>query len=205
VAGHDRPPRRVPLQKGSAPNRTAEERDRPARPVTYPEEGRRGRNRIAQGERRLPRHPAADSSSETRARRSRGPVRGRPLRRGRTNGRSGLGAHPSRAAAPAAAEGVEDLFTVVVEGAQEHPSLEAVKAVALPILGIVEASRCGIVERVASPYTGVVHKVPPSFLWAGPRGALPPAGPFPFLLTSYILAFCYDLAMILSLKYWKSL
>ena len=39
---------RVPFQKISAPNRTAEERDRP---LTYPEEGQ-GRNRIAEGERR---------------------------------------------------------------------------------------------------------------------------------------------------------
>jgi hypothetical protein len=37
---------RVPFQKDSAPNRTAEERDRP---LTYPEEGQ-GRNRITEEE-----------------------------------------------------------------------------------------------------------------------------------------------------------
>ena len=50
---------------------------------------------------------------------------------------------------------------VVVEGAHEHPPRKAVEALALLILGIVLASGCGVVEWVASPYTGVVHKVPP--------------------------------------------
>jgi hypothetical protein len=81
-----------------------------------------------------------------------------------------LEAHPARAAAPAAADGVEDLLAVVVERAQEHPPRKAVEALALLILGIVVASGCSVVEWVASPYTGVVHKVPPSFLWAGRRG-----------------------------------
>ena len=103
-------------------------------------------------------------------------------------GSTGLRVYPARSTALAAANGVENLFTIVVEGAQEHPPRKAVKARALLILGIVPASGSGVVERVAGPYTGVVHKVPPSFLWAGPRGELPPAGPFPFLLTPHILA-----------------
>ncbi len=91
---------------------------------------------------------------------------------------SGLQTHTAFTAALATANGVEYLFAIVVDGAQEDPPRKAVKAVALPVLGLVLASGCGVVKWVASPYTGVVHKVPPSFLWAGLRGVLPPAGPF---------------------------
>ena len=52
----------------------------------------------------------------------------------------GLKAYPARATTPAAADGVEDLLAIVVEGAQEHPPRKAVEAVALPILVIVLAS-----------------------------------------------------------------
>ena len=101
---------------------------------------------------------------------------------------SGLRAYPARTAAPTTTNGVENLLAVVAEGTQEHPPRKAEEALALLILSIVPASRCGVVEWVASPYTGVVHKGPPGCLWAGPRGALPLAGPFPFFLTPYILA-----------------
>jgi hypothetical protein len=50
----------------------------------------------------------------------------------------------------------DDLPAVVVEGAQEHPPPKAVEALALLIVGIVPASGCGVVERVASPYTGLM-------------------------------------------------
>ena len=49
-------------------------------------------------------------------------------------GRTGLVAHPARAGAPAAADGVEDLLAVVVDGAQEHPPREAVETVTLSVL-----------------------------------------------------------------------
>src|SRR5215208_6479423 len=60
-----------------------------------------------------------------------------------------LEAYPARAAAPAAADGVEDLLAVVVEGAQEHPPRKAVEALALRGLAIVPASGRGMVEGVA--------------------------------------------------------
>jgi hypothetical protein len=71
-------------------------------------------------------------------------------------GRTALKAHPARAGAPAAAKGVENLPAVVVKGTHEHPPRKAVEALALLIVGIVPASGCGVVERVASPYTGLM-------------------------------------------------
>ena len=59
---------------------------------------------------------------------------------------TGLRAYPPRTAALAAANGVENLLTVVVKGTQEHPPRKAVEALALPLPGIVLASRCGAVE-----------------------------------------------------------
>ena len=47
-----------------------------------------------------------------------------------------LKAHPARAGAPAAADGVEDLLAVVVERAQEHPPRKAVEALALSASGV---------------------------------------------------------------------
>jgi hypothetical protein len=63
-------------------------------------------------------------------------------------------AHPARAAAPAAADGVEDLLAVVADRAQEHPPREAVEALALLIVGFVRVSGRGVVGRVANPNTG---------------------------------------------------
>src|SRR5919107_1345610 len=68
-----------------------------------------------------------------------------------------LKSYPALTAALAAAKGVENLLAVVTERAQEHPPRKAVEALAPLILGIVLASGRGVVERVASPYTGVVH------------------------------------------------
>jgi hypothetical protein len=45
-------------------------------------------------------------------------------------------AHPARAAAPAAAKGLENLLAVVVERTQEHPPRKAVEALALSASGV---------------------------------------------------------------------
>ena len=97
--------------------------------------------------------------------------RSRVVRSGVAHDRwSGLQAYQARTAALATADGVENLLAIVVKGAQEHPPREAEEALALSVVGIVPASGCGVVEWVASPYTGVVHNVPPSCLWAVPPG-----------------------------------
>jgi hypothetical protein len=78
-----------------------------------------------------------------------------------------LKAHPARAGAPAAADGVEDLLAVVVERAQEHPPRKAVEALALlvldifvVVLGSTRMSEIVASERVAV-YTEVVHSLYP--------------------------------------------
>jgi hypothetical protein len=43
------------------------------------------------------------------------------------------------------------------------------------VVSVPTSERC-VVERVASPYTGVVHKVPPSGLWAKAPGCLTTRG-----------------------------
>jgi ribosomal protein S5 len=55
-------------------------------------------------------------------------------------------AHPARAAAPAAAKGLENLLAVVVERTQEYPSRETVEADALRVVVIIPASGSGVVE-----------------------------------------------------------
>ena len=94
--------------------------------------------------------------------------------------RDRLKAYPPRTAALATANGVENLLAVMVEGTQEHPPRKAEEALALLVLSIVLASGCSVVEWVASPYTGVVHKVPPSGLWAKAPGCPTTRGAIPF-------------------------
>jgi hypothetical protein len=89
--------------------------------------------------------------------------------------RSGLAAHPARAAAPAAANGVEDLLAVVVEGAQEHPPREAVETVTLPVLGVARLRN--ITEGQHTSRTVIGSKqlkglAPP---WVSDRGYRPSA------------------------------
>jgi len=58
----------------------------------------------------------------------------------------------------AAADGIEELLAIMVQGADEHPPQKAEEAaVALLVVGVVLASGYGVGEGVASPYTRVVH------------------------------------------------
>jgi hypothetical protein len=87
--------------------------------------------------------------------------------------------YPAWATTPTAPDSLNNLPTIVVYGAQEYPSLEAEKAVALCLFGVSVLSLAGRgVETLAGGrYPYLVHSGT-FLLWARPRGAPSPARPF---------------------------
>ena len=85
--------------------------------------------------------------------------------------------------APTTAHGIEDLFAIMVQGAEEHPPREAVEASTPFASGF--ATVCGVRERVTrqhiAVYTYVVHTDLRRVVGHGPGVFAALAGPFAFL------------------------
>jgi hypothetical protein len=88
---------------------------------------------------------------------------------------------------PAAAVGGFPLLAVLVYVADEHPAayagVGALQAGVVGLYGVVMI--LGGWVRVGCARLCSVHSSVPTFLWAGLRGVLPPAGPFLYLTPSF--------------------
>jgi hypothetical protein len=88
--------------------------------------------------------------------------------------------YPARTTTPAAPDGLKNLPTIVVYGAQEYPPFKAEGAVALCLfgVGVVSFAGCGVETLASGRYPYLVHSGHPFFCGPG-LGVLPhPRGRF---------------------------